>query len=524
MTESLRRKSLGRIFTFRLVVWLALAVGGGYFLYNINKYMKFGIDLVGGTYITLEVQLEKAQETELIERTQEAIELLKKSAKVQPLNWNVTNGIATLNFAESRDATVAVEAFSGNLPAVVINQAERAVTFTLSPEQIHHINRDAVESNINALNSRMNQFGVSEILIAREGERRIIVELPNVHNPQQAKAMIGRSAMLDFRLVEDVAESEQQLFERYGGELPEGTMILPGKQDARHEGREYYLLPKYTDITGKLLKTAHPAIGGKTGVDPVVSFEFKREGATKFYELTANNQGRRLAIVMDGVVISAPEIHAAIGASGTIEGHFTQQEVQDLSMMLRSGAFVAPVSFQEERTIGSTLGFDSIRKSVTACILGLILLLLFSLFFYKIAGLLAFIVLLYNMVLTLVILSFMGGVLTLPGIAGMVLSIGAAIDASILIYERIREELALGVSLRKAIDAGFSGSLAVILDSNFTALLVAFVLYMFGTGPIQGFAATQIVGVVATLITGLWLLKSMLTYMTDVLGVSKLKI
>lgn len=526
MTDSLRRISLSRIFLSRFSVWLILALVGGYFLYNVNSYIKFGIDLVGGTYITLEVQLDKAHETELVEHAQEASDLLKKAGKIAPklIDANGKAGIVTLTFVEAKDASTAIEALRGNISAVQIEQSENKVILRLSAEQLRRIDRDAVESNINALNTRMNQFGVSEILIARRGENRIVVELPNVHNFQQAKAMIGQPALLEFKLVEDVADSEQRLLERYGGELPEGTMVVPGKVSMQREGREYYLLPKYTDITGKLLKTAYSAIGGDTGVEPVVAFEFKKEGADKFYEITSNNMGRRLAVVVDGIVISSPEIQAAIGASGTIRGHFTGPDAQDLAMMLRSGAFVAPVTFEEERHMEASLGKDSIHKGVVACLVGLILLLFFSILVYKMAGLLAFIVLLFNLCLVLILLSLLGATLTLPGIAGMVLSIGMAIDASVLIYERIREELAAGASMRKAIDAGFSGSMAVILDSNITALIAAFVLYKFGTGPIKGFAATQIVGVVATLVTGLWLLKSMLTYVTDVLGITKIKI
>lgn len=526
MTEALRRVSWSRIFLSRFSIWLALAIFGGWFLYNINNHIKFGIDLVGGTYITLEVQLEKAQETELIDRAQEASAILKKAGKVTPKSFdaNGKDGFVTLAFVDVKDAAAAATALAGTMPTVQIEQTENKVVLRMSAEQIRRINRDAVESNVNALNSRMNQFGVSEIMIAPRGDRRIIVELPNVHNIQQAKSMIGQSASLEFKLVEDVADSEQRLLERYGGELPEGTMVVPGKMSARHAGREYYLLPKYTDITGKLLKTARSDVGGNTGVEPVVAFQFKSDGADKFYELTSNNMGRRLAVVIDGIVISAPEIHAAISDSGTIQGNFTGPEAQDLAMMLRSGAFVAPVTIEEERHIGPSLGADSIHKGVVACVVGMILLLIFSILVYKMAGLLAFIVLIFNLALVLVLLSLLGATLTLPGIAGMVLSIGMAIDASVLIFERIREELAIGTPMRKAIDAGFAGSMAVILDSNITALIAAFVLYRFGTGPIQGFAATQIVGVVATLVTGLWLLKSMLTYVTDVLGVTKIRI
>jgi len=513
--------SLRQLFISRFSLWLILAVAGGYFVYNLNNYIKYGIDLVGGTYVTLQVQLDKAHETELVERMQDAADVLKKAGKTLPKSKKIEAGIAQLVFDDVKDANIAFEVLSSAIKGVSVDRKETIVTLTLTSETKARIDREAVDSNINALEMRVNAFGVGETLVAKHGTDKIIVELPNIHNTQQAKAMIGRAALLEIKLVEDDSPSEQDLLNRYGGSAPEGFVVVP---EHRGDRQHFYLVPAYSDLTGRLLKSAHSSLGGDTGVEPVVNFEFKKEGAAKFYELTANNIDRQLAIVLDGEVKCAPKVHTALSSSGMISGAFTASEAQELAMLLRAGSFVAPVTFEEERNIGATLGQESIRKGLMACIIGMLLLLGFIVITYKMAGLLGYIILLFNLLFSLVLLAGMQATLTLPGIAGLLLTIGMAIDASILIFERMRDELAAGIPLRRAIELGFSGAMTVILDSNITSLLMAIVLYKFGTGPIQGFAATQIVGIIATLVTALWMQRSFFTFATDVLGVTKMRI
>ncbi len=257
--------------------------------------------------------------------------------------------------------------------------------------------------------------------------------------------------------------------------------------------------------------------------EPVVKFEFKPEGGDKFYELTGANIGRQAAILIDNVVITAPVIQARISTTGSISGNFTSEEADRMGKMLKSGAFVAPVTFEEERHIGPSLGEQSIRNGLLACIIGMLLLLLFCVFVYKTAGLLAFFVLLYNLLLTLFAFAWIKATLTLSGIAGMLLTIGMAIDASILIFERIREELAVGAPLKKAVEAGFAGSMRVILDANITHFLVSLVLYILGAGAIRGFAIAMIIGIISTLVTGILLLKSIFNFVIDGCGVQKMK-
>lgn len=512
--------SLSRLLLSRLSIWLLLTAAGGYFLYHMNDFIKFGIDLVGGTYITLEVQLDKARETELVERMQESIDLLKEKKNIQPVAKAMKDETVFLTFDDVKNASTAGELLAVELKGVTVNSSDKTVTLRLTADAIKRVNHDALESNILAINTRINRFGLGETSVMSRGDKRIIVELPNVHNLQQAKSMIGRSATLEIKPVEDSAGTEQDLLARYGGKLPEGTVIIPGKERGQNL---FYLVPQFAEVTGRQLKTAGTSVIQDRGLEHVVTFEFKPEGARKFGELTRKNLGRRLAIILEGTVISAPTVQSEISRSGQITGDFTAQSSLELATLLRSGAFVAPVTFEEERHIGATLGDASIHQGLLACAVAFGILLLFCLFIYKVAGIFAFIILMYNLLLSLVILAGLGATLTLPGIAGLILTVGIAVDASILIYERIKEELAHGVPLRKAIDTGFTGALPVIIDSNVTAFLIALVLYWLGSGPIRGFAAAQIVGIIATLITGLWLLRSVLTFVTDVLGVNKIR-
>lgn len=513
--------AMRRFFSSSLALWLVVTVVGAYFLTYIHHYVNFGIDLVGGTYITLEVKVEKAVENELADRMQSSIQLLSKNNMPTPVGQKVSSESAVMTFANERDASQAEQFLSSRDSRLHLSREDVSLVITLLGDERKTIETDAVQSNINVLRTRVDKFGVGEITIAAQGDRNIIVELPNVHNPQQAKAIIGKAALLELKLVEDFGRSEQELLERYGGQIPEGMMIVPGQEfGASH----FYLVPAYTDLTGRLLKNAYSDQGGRTGIDWVVKFEFKPEGGDKFYELTSANIGRPVAVIVDGVVISAPTIQDAISTEGSITGNFTPESAKELATLLKSGAFVAPVSFEEERTIGPSLGQGAIRSGLIACAVSLVLLLLFSVFFYKVAGVLAFVVLLYNLLLILFMLSLFGATLTLPGIAGMILTIGMAIDASILIYERIREELHSGATLRKAVDTGFSGAMTVILDANVTHLLVAIVLYKLGAGPIQGFAVTMIVGILSTLLTGLVLLRALFNFAIDVLRVQKISI
>ena len=499
--------------------WILFLVVGFYFVYPLRQKIRFGIDLVGGTYITLDVKTEKAVESDLFARLNNVTHQLENLRKEQPKSKKVEDMSMILTFdsiTAAQDALSALKNEDRDMNFTADGAVVRA-TFTDRKEKL--IKEDAVKRNIEVLRTRLNKMSVAEITIAPQGERHIIVELPDVSDPQQAKAMIGRAALLEFKLVERAGRTEEDILYDHDGVLPDGYEIVPDQ----HKDRGFYLVPKYTEITGASLQDAMPQYDEKKG-RMAISFKLSPEAGYKFEELTTKNQGKILAIVLDGAVIVAATISAIIKTDGQITGEYTPESAKELALLLKSGAFVAPVTFEEERQIGATLGEESIHQGLISCLVGLALLFLFSLYYYSYCGLLAFITLIYNLFFTLLCLAWLKATLTLPGIAGMVLTIGMAIDASVLIYERIKEELALGKTARKAVDAGFADAMQVILDGNITTFIVGLVLYHFGTGPIQGFAVTMMLGVVATLVTGLFFLKSMFNVLLNNFQVQKLKI
>lgn len=514
------RRSLFSWFAF----WVVLAIVCVYFLWPLRKTLRYGIDLVGGTFITLEVQTDKAVETELLSRLQAISNRLKETSKEQPLNKSVENGTIALMFsspAAAQNAAHVIEAQDKNL---VVSTDNSIVKASFLERVAKKIKEDAVNRNVEVLRTRLNRLSVEEITIAAQGEKNIIVELPDVSDPQQAKEMIGTAAVLEFKLVQRIGKSPEDILYELDGILPGDMEILPSKETTA-DGKigEYYLVPKFAEIGGKDLRNARARLGDRGGM--VVEFNLSSEGGDKFYDLTSKNIGKPLAIVLDNQVIMAPRINAALRESGIIESStFTAQTAKQLEVLLKSGAFVAPVTFEEERQIGPSLGADSIKQGLISCLVGLALLLVFSLTFYSMCGLLAFITLLYNLLLILVAMSILRATLTLPGIAGLVLTVGMAIDASILIYEQIKEALASGMSIKRAVDVGFSDALVVILDANITTFIVGVVLYYFGTGPIKGFAVTMMLGIISTLITGLFFLKSTFTFILDKFNVQKLRI
>ena len=511
-----------RLISSELMVWLALCLIGGYSLYPLHKSLRFGIDIVGGTYLTLEVQTEKALEAELVNRLQSIDTRLKRERAIKIISKVVADQKITLIFEnqqQTQEATRIIKSEQRDLEQSV-NKNTIILHF---PEQIAKgIKNEAVSRNIAVLHARLDRFSVAEIPIIQQGEKNIIVELPNVADPQEAKEMIGRSALLEFKLVEKVGSSEKELLLEYDGDLPDDLQILPGEGHGGY--RNYYVVQRYAKITGNMLASANPTLGGQTGGQPVVAFSFNDEGGDRFYQLTSKNIGRQIAIILDGEVISAPKVDSAIRKSGVITGNFTSAETKKLAYLLKSGSFAAPVTFEEERQIGPSLGAESIKKGLYSCLGGFMLVLLFSLYCYKLSGLLAALALLYNLILILISMSWIHATLTLPGIAGMTLTIGMAIDAAILIYERIKDELAKGSGLQHAVDTGFSGAMGVILDSNITTFISGIVLYHLGSGPIQGFAVTLMLGIVATLIATLFFLRSLFKFILNNFAIQKLSI
>ncbi len=510
------------------LVWLSVTLGGIYLMYNIRHYINFGIDLVGGTYLTLDVKIEEAVKNELLSTMQDLIDAAKKENKELPSApfINEQEAVGLLSFPSEAAAAQALKIYKAPASSMIkIVQDGKNLKFTLPKAQLDDLQREAIEGNISILRTRLDAFGAGEIGIVPQGTRRIGIELPNVTDPEKAKARIGTAAVLEMKAVYDQARTKEELLERYNGKIPEGTMIAASKDDSG-----FYLLPLFAKVSGKQLKDVRYDFSSDfllTGQKTPhrVAIEFKPDGARKFYELTKENVGKLVAIVIDNVVVSAPAVNSAIdGGQATVSGSFSEESAKELVTLLKSGSFVAPVEVIEERHIGPSLGQESIYRGLLSCAIALGLLLLFSAIVYKTAGIFAFVVLLYNLLLILFGLALIpDATLTLPGIAGMVLTVGMAIDSSILIYERVKEELALGASLQKSVDAGFNGALAVILDANITTFIIGAVLYYLGSPAIQGFALTMMIGIVSTLITGLILLRWIFNFVLT-LGVRKIAI
>lgn len=352
--------------------------------------------------------------------------------------------------------------------------------------------RDAVNTALEVIRNRIDQFGVAEPTIAREGEKRIVVDLPGIKNPQRAIDIIGKTALLEFKLVDEKGDLDEAL----KGNIPVEDEILYNPE------KKAYLIKKETLLTGSAIKDARVQIG-QWG-QPYVAIDFNSKGAKKFAEITGRHVGERLAIILDNVVQSAPVIKTRItGGKAVIEGNFTMEEANKLRIVLKSGALPVPFNIIQNTLIGPSLGKDSIRMGLISGIIGFIAVIVFMGIYYKKAGLIADAALFLNLLFLLAALAALKATLTLPGIAGIILTIGMSIDANVIIFERIREELRRERAPRSAVDAGYNRALITILDANITTLITALILFQFGSGPVKGFATTLSIGILASLFTAI---------------------
>lgn len=375
---------------------------------------------------------------------------------------------------------------------------------------------ETVGRAMEVIRNRVDQFGVTEPLIARQGDRWIVVQLPGVKDPKKAKELLGKMALLEFRLVDESAAlnniseklrtagaglSAIDKYPEIKKMIPAGYEIFPGRDE------RYYLLKSVPELTGAYLVNARVQLGGQYGF-PYVSIEFNSDGARIFANVTSANIEKSLAIVLDGVVQSAPVIKSRIpDGKAIVEGNFSMEDAKLLATVLRAGALPAPVKIIEERSVGPTLGDDSIRAGVLSAVIGGVMVILFMVLYYRSGGLIADAALILNLIVLLAIMVYFRFTLTLPGIAGIILTLGMAVDANVLILERIREELDLGKSVRVAVDAGYSRAIGTIVDSNLTTLIAALFLFQFGTGPIKGFAVTLTVGIAVSMFTAIFVTK-----------------
>ncbi|MFO7964655.1 MAG: protein translocase subunit SecD [Desulfobacterales bacterium] len=482
-----------------------------------HKNINLGLDLQGGMHLVLEVDTDTAVETTVERVTQEIrTELRRERVGFSSIEKTGPNQISvTVNGSEN------IEDFFGvmdeSLPELreVESATENGVlnaAYALPASEVSRIRKMSVAQALETIRNRIDQFGVTEPDIRRQGENRILIQLAGIRDTQRAKELIGKTALLEFKLVDEAHSVEKAL----EGTPPPGSEILYETAVNPETGRSTkrpYLIKKQTVLTGAHLTDARVQFDPQFN-EPYVAIEFDRKGARIFERITEENVRKRLAIVLDNRIYSAPVIQEKIsGGEARITGNFTHEEATDLAIVLRAGALPAPVNILEERTVGPSLGSDSIRKGFLSMIIGGIFVVLFMAVYYKGSGVIADVALTLNILLIAAGLAAFQATLTLPGIAGIILTIGMAVDANVLIFERIREELDLGKTPLASVDNGYERATLTILDANVTTLIAALVLFQFGTGPVKGFAVTLSLGVVASLFTALIFTRSIFEYL-----------
>ncbi len=488
------------------------------------KQINLGLDLQGGMHLALEVETQKAVESTL-ERIQGELRSVLRKERISSTMELSGDSALVIRLRDPADLEKLQDLIENDFDEAAIRstsrkQNEAVLEIAIAEERAKQIRDQAVEQALETIRNRIDQFGVSEPDIRVQGDRRILIQLPGITDTDRAKDLIGRTAQLEFKLL-DEDNSLQRALE---GQVPPGSEILYESSDVPGGQRTAYLVKKSTLLTGAYLQDARVQIDSQFN-EPYVTIDFDRRGARIFERITGENVKKRLAIVLDSNVYSAPVIQEKIGGgTARITGNFTMQEAHDLAIVLRAGALPAPVEIIEERTVGPSLGHDSIRTGLISMAVGGVLVLIFMVVYYQFAGMIANMALVANILLIAAGLAAFGATLTLPGIAGIILTIGMAVDANVIIFERIREEQRLGKSPASAVAAGFDRASVAVLDANVTTLIAALVLYQFGTGPVKGFAVTLSLGVLASLFTALFACRLVFDYFYSVRRVKTLSI
>jgi len=493
---------------------------------NFSKQIKLGLDLQGGTHLILQVQVQEAiaQETDT---TVDRLTTLLRSKnihydevrRVDDTHFLVRN-IDSSQLSQLRDVYSAQFANDWDMSAAAGEL--NSYTWTLRPSAIARTQESTMTQSLETIERRINALGLTEPTIQLHGRKdnEILVQLPGEGDPTRAKAVIQAGGQLELKLMEDpqTYSSQAEALSRHGGVLPPGTELIPGRSETRNPtagfdtGEVWYVLSRAPIVTGRDLRSA---VENRNTANPgmwQVNFTLSPEAAKRFGPFTQQNIGRQMAIVLDHRVTSAPTIQGRIDDSGEITGNFSQESAHDLALTLRAGALPASIKYLEERTVGPSLGADSIRHGVQASVLSLVVVMLFMLVYYRLSGGNAVLALFLNLVILLAFLAMSGAVLTLPGIAGVILTIGMGVDSNVLVFERIREELRNGKSAAAAVDAGFDKAFLTIIDTHVTTVVSAAFLGVFGTGPIRGFAITLVVGLVANIFTAVYVSKTIFQY------------
>jgi len=472
-----------------------------------DKKIQLGLDLRGGVHLVLQVMTDDALNRE----TDQVIIRLQEEMDKELITYEV------MSKDENRVGKFTIQQFEsgkeGQIRDLIDEFVERDwdlsilgsdATLVMKQNLILYLRDQAVRQTEETIWNRVDELGLTEPTIQRQGGftgDRIIVELPGVENSERVRNIISKTAILEWKLVKAAADDVETLLTEFGGEVPADMEILEG--DPEKAERRYYLLNRVAEVTGKDLRMARRSTDDYN--NPVVLFTLSPDGSKRFHKTTQDNVGRQLAIVLDDKVQSAPVIEDVIPTgSGRISGRYTMEEADDLSLVLRAGAMPASIKYLEQRTIGPSLGKDSISKGFFAIIAALLMVLVFMGVYYKRTGFNAIAALILNILILMGALAYFKASLTLPGIAGIILVIGMSVDANVLVFERIREELSQGKSIKSSISSGFSRAFRTILDANMTTIIAAIFLFQFGTGPLRGFAVTLIIGISASMFTALF--------------------
>jgi preprotein translocase subunit SecD len=494
---------------------------------NFSHQIKLGLDLQGGTHLVLQVQTQEA----IAQETDQMVERITTWLRGKNIHYDEVRRVDDTHILVRNVDSAGLSEFRDYINAQFANYWDMSpaagdptgYTLTLRAAAIAQIQETTMTQSLETIERRINALGLTEPTIQLRGgqnSNEILVQLPGEGDPSRAKQVIQVGGQLELRLLEDpvVYSSETEALSRHGGVLPPGTELLPGRAETRTasgaapDGEGWYIVSRSVIVTGRDLRSATENRNTNNPGQWVVDFTLSADAAHRFGPFTQQHIGQQMPIVLDHKVYSAPNINGRIDDSGMIEGNFSEQSAHDLALVLRAGALPASIRYLEERTVGPSLGADSIRHGVQASVLSLLVVMIFMLFYYRLSGGNAVLALILNLVILLAALAFFGAVLTLPGIAGVILTIGMGVDSNVLVFERIREELRNGKSAASAVEAGFDKAFLTIIDTHVTTVVSAFFLFLFGTGPIKGFAITLTIGLIANVFTAIYVSKSIFQY------------
>jgi preprotein translocase subunit SecD len=494
---------------------------------NFAHQIKLGLDLQGGTHLMLQVQVQEAVGQE----TDQTVDRLTTAMRQKNIHYDevrrvddthvVVRNVPSDQFSRFRD--LLHDQFENNWTVGVAPGESNATLLTMRPTTISAIQEITMSQTLETIERRINALGLTEPTIQKNGrvgqDNEIIVQLPGEGDPAAARRVIQAGGQLELKLVEDpqTYPSEAAALAAKGGVLPPGTELVQGSSEARTPAGQnspevWYLLSRTPAVTGRDLRSATESRNTEMPGQWQINFVLSSDAGRNFGRFTEQNTGRQMAIVLEKKVYSAPVIQSKIEDTGRIDGNFSQESAHELAQILRAGALPASIRYIEERTVGPSLGADSIRHGVQASVISLVVVMIFMVFYYRLSGANAVLALILNLIILLAVLAMFGAVLTLPGIAGVILTIGMGVDSNVLVFERIREEIRNGKSAAAAVEAGFDKAFLTIIDTHVTTVVSAVFLFIFGTGPIRGFAITLTIGLIANVFTAIYVSKTIFHY------------